>query len=87
MLRTNDDDIEQIMIYILRFHIRAIILTGTVPTPVELLPRRTTGGKDHDYLHEHLQYDDPYDSKLYAAAQQMFQEEIAFVKQWKGVEI
>jgi hypothetical protein len=54
---------------------------------VELFPRRSTHGADSAFLMEVLEYEDPYDSLLYQRAQEIFEEEIAFVKQWKGIEI
>ena len=60
---------------------------GTVPTDVELFPRRTTDHSEEAYLMQHLVFDDPYDTALYYAARQMFAEEIAYVKQWKNVEV
>jgi hypothetical protein len=58
-----------------------------VPTPVELFPRRTTTGDDSAYLMTHLAWSDPYDALLYERAKQIFSEEIAFAKQWKGLEL
>ena len=54
---------------------------------MELFPRRTNNVADMAYLMKHLQYEDPYDEMLYNAARQMFQEEIAYVKQWKNVSL
>lgn len=61
--------------------------SGTMPTPVELYPQRSTSVADKAYLIEHLEYNDPYDTHLYAMARKIFQEEIDFIKQWKNVSL
>jgi len=62
-------------------------ITGTKPTDVELFPRRSTSADDKAFLMEHLRFEDPYDTQLYAAAQRIFQEEVDFVKKWKNVSV
>lgn len=62
-------------------------MTGTVPTPVELFRQRSTTGNDSAYLMEHLSYEDPYDTLLYQQASRIFEEELAYVKQWKGLDL
>jgi energy-coupling factor transporter transmembrane protein EcfT len=59
----------------------------TEPTAVELFPRRSNNHDDEVYLMEHVRFEDPYDSLLYAEAKKIFQEEIDFVKKWKNVTI
>jgi hypothetical protein len=61
--------------------------TGTEPTDVELFPRRSNNHDDEMYLMEHVRFEDPYDTLLYAEAKKIFQEEIDFVKKWKNVTI
>ena len=62
-------------------------IAGTVATHVELFPMRSSSSIDKAFLMEHLTYDDPYDTLLHQRARQIFQEEIDFVKQWKGIEL
>ena len=62
-------------------------IAGTVATHVELFPMRSSSSIDKAFLMEHLAYDDPYDTLLHQRARQIFQEEIDFVKQWKGIEL
>ena len=54
---------------------------------MELIPHRQTNHNVAAYLLEHLQFDDPYDSRLHEAAKQMFQEQLEYVKLTKNMEI
>lgn len=54
---------------------------------MELFPQRTTYGADSAYLKANFPYEDPYDTLLHQRAQQIFREEIAYVKRWKGLGI
>jgi hypothetical protein len=60
---------------------------GTQPTPVELFPRRGTSHTDQQFLMAALEYSDPYDELLHRAALRMFQEELDWVREWKGIEV
>ena len=64
-----------------------IIITGTKPDEVELFPQRTSNTEKMKTLMDHIQFDDPYDTRLYQAARQMFQEQIAHVKATKNIDI
>lgn len=74
---------------LLLFHELANV--STVPTAVELFPQRVTSTKSqYSYLADHfdeLNYKDPNDEALYETAKQIFEEEIAYVKRWKGIDI
>ena len=54
---------------------------------VELYPQRTSDAELTKKLMEHVHFDDPYDTRLYQAARQMFQEQIAYVKATKNIDI
>ena len=64
-----------------------MFVEGTEPNDVELFPRRVMDQATSAYLMKHLQFDDPYDTRLYQAARQMFQEQIAYVKATKNITI
>lgn len=64
---------------------------STVPTDVELFPQRVKSTHPYyKYISAHfdeIQYSDPIDSGLYEIAKQIFEEEIAYVKRWKGIDL
>jgi len=57
-----------------------------MPSPVELFPQRTTH-EHKEYLMNHLNYTDPYDTELYEKASIIFEEQIAYAKQRRGIVI